>query len=92
MNKTTILTSAGMLAAISSVLQIVHIGYLSPWGMWIDFVAIPWIIAYLLFGGRGAFIVSVISAIIITLVAPSTWLGAVMKWVATLPIWLVPFA
>ncbi|UCC91743.1 MAG: hypothetical protein JSV39_00510 [Candidatus Aenigmatarchaeota archaeon] len=92
MNRTTILTSAGMLAAIASVFQIVHIGYLSPWGMWIDFVAIPWIIAYFLFGGRGALRVSILSAIIITLVAPSTWLGAIMKWVATLPMWLIPFA
>ncbi|MCK4335768.1 MAG: hypothetical protein KAW40_03525 [Candidatus Aenigmarchaeota archaeon] len=92
MKRTTILTSAGMLAAISIVFQIVHIGYPTQWGMWIDFVAIPWVIAYFLFGWRGAFTVSVISAILITLVAPSTWLGAVMKWVATFPMWFVPFA
>ena len=89
-NRTVILTSAGLLAAVSAVLQVVHIGYLSPWGMWIDMVAIPWIIAYFLFGYRGSLVVSVISAVIITLVAPSTWLGAMMKWVATLSMWLVP--
>ncbi|MCD6591067.1 MAG: hypothetical protein J7K72_03800 [Candidatus Aenigmarchaeota archaeon] len=92
MNKTTILTSAGMLAAISIVFQIVHIGYLTQWGMWIDFVAIPWIIAYFLFGWRGALTVSVVTAIAITIVAPSTWLGAIMKWIATFPIWFIPFA
>lgn len=91
MNKTIILTSAGMLAAISSVLQIVHIGYMSPWGMWIDFVAIPWILAYFLFGWRGALTVSSVSSLVITFVDPSTWLGALMKFVATLPMWLIPF-
>lgn len=91
MNRTTILTSAGMLAAISIVFQIVHIGYPTQWGMWIDFVAVPWILAYFLFNWRGALIVSVVTSIIITLVAPSTWLGAVMKWTATLPMWLIPF-
>lgn len=92
MNKTVIVTSAGMLAAISSVLQIVHLGYLSPWGMWIDFVAVPWIIGYFLFSWRGALTVSVVSSLVITFVDPSTWLGALMKFVATLPMWLVPFA
>jgi riboflavin transporter FmnP len=90
MKKTLIAASAGMLAALSSVLQIVHIGYLSPWGMWIDFVAVPWIFGYLLFGWRGALTVSVVSSLIITFVAPSTWLGAAMKFAATLPMWLVP--
>lgn len=91
MNRTLILTSAAMLAAVSSVLQIAHLGYLSPWGMWIDFVAVPWILAYFLFGWRGAFTVSAVSSLIITFVAPSTWLGALMKFTATLPMWAVPF-
>ena len=34
-------------------------------------------------------VVSVLGALIITLVAPSTWLGASMKWLATLPMWLM---
>lgn len=77
------------LAAISAVFQIVHVGYPTPWGMWIDIVAIPWILAFFLYRWRGALIVSVLGAIIITLVAPSTWLGALMKWLATLPMWLM---
>jgi riboflavin transporter FmnP len=85
-------TAFAALAAISAVLQIVHLGWLSPWGMWIDLVAVSWMTAYFLYGGRAAFIVSLVGAIIITLVAPSTWLGAGMKWLATLPMWLVPLA
>jgi riboflavin transporter FmnP len=91
MKNTLILTSAGMLAAISAVFQIVHIGYLSPWGMWIDFVAVPWILAYFLFGWRGALTVSIVSSLVITFVDPSTWLGAFMKFAATLPMWFIPF-
>jgi riboflavin transporter FmnP len=85
------ITSAAALAAISAVLQLVHIGWASPWGMWVDLVAVSWIIAYLLYGGRSALIVSVVGALIITFAAPSTWLGALMKWLATMPMWLVPW-
>jgi len=84
------ITSAAALAAISASLQLVHIGWMSPWGMWLDLVAIPWLIAYFLYGGRSALIVSLVGALIITFLDPSTWLGALMKWLATLPMWLAP--
>lgn len=88
--KTRELAIAAGLAAISAVVQLIHIGYMSPqWGMWIDIVAVTWIIALFLFGLRISFIVSVIGAIIITLFAPDTWLGASMKWLASLPVWLI---
>ncbi len=88
--KTYEIAPIAALAAISAVLQIVHIGWLSPWGMWIDLVGVPWIIAYFLYGGRAGLITSVIGAIIITIVAPSTWLGALLKFTATLPMWFIP--
>lgn len=89
--KTRELALSAGLAAISAVVQLIHIGYMSPqWGMWIDIVAVTWIIALLLFGLRIALIVSIIGAIIITLFAPETWLGASMKWLASLPVWLIP--
>jgi riboflavin transporter len=84
------LALAAGLAAVSAVTQLIHIGYQSPqFGMWIDIVAVTWIIALFLFGLRISFIVSIIGAIIITLFAPDTWLGAGMKWIASLPIWLI---
>jgi len=77
------------LAAISAVTQLIHIGYQSPqWGMWLDIVAVTWLTAFFLYNTKAAFLVSVLGALIITLFAPSTWLGASMKWTATLPIWL----
>lgn len=87
--KTYEISAFAALAAISAVFQIVHLGYQTPWGMWIDVVAIPWILAFFLYRGRGSLIVSTIGAMIITLVAPSTWLGASMKWLATMPMWLM---
>lgn len=86
------ITASAALAAISAALQMLHVGYLSPWGMWIDLVAVSWIIGYFIFGGRTAFAVSIVGALMITLMAPSTWLGAMMKWMATVPMFLVPLA
>lgn len=81
------------LAALSATVQLIHLGYLSPqWGMWIDVVSVSWVIAYFLFGIKPAVLVSAVGAIIITLFAPETWLGASMKLVATLPILLALFA
>lgn len=83
------LTMISSLATVSALLQLAHIGYQSPqFGMWIDFVACSWIIAFFLFGIRGALLTSLISAIIMTLFAPETWLGASMKWTLSLPVLL----
>jgi riboflavin transporter FmnP len=85
------ITGCAALAAISAALQIVHVGYPTQWGMWIDIVAIPWILAFFLFGGKAALSVSLVGSMIITVADPSGWLGASMKWLATLPMWLIPW-
>lgn len=86
-NRELALTAA--LAAVSTVVQLIHLGYQSPqWGMWIDLVAVSWLIAFFLFGLRSALYVSLLGFIVITLFAPDTWLGASMKWLATAPMWL----
>jgi riboflavin transporter FmnP len=80
------------LAALSATVQIIHIGYVSPtWGMWIDVVSVTWVIAYFLFGFQSSLLVSLVGSLIITLFAPETWLGASMKFVATIPIILSLF-
>jgi riboflavin transporter FmnP len=89
--KTYEISACAALAAISAVVQIVHLGYMTQWGMWVDIVAIPWMLAFFLYRGKAAFFVSIVGAIIITLVDPSTWLGAGMKWLATMPMWLIPW-
>lgn len=81
------LASVSALAAFSAVTQLLHIGYQSPqWGMWIDLVAVSWFIAYFLLGFKPALTVVFVSGIIISLFAPDTILGAVMKTTATLPV------
>jgi riboflavin transporter FmnP len=88
--KTREIALAAGLAAVSAVLQLIHIGYQAPqFGMWIDIVAVTWIVGIFLFGPRMAFIVSIMGAVMITLFAPETWLGASMKWVASFPIWFL---
>lgn len=76
-----------VLAALSAIVELIHIGYRSPVGIWIDIVAVPWIMAFFLFGIRGAFITSLIGALIIGLFSPASWLGASLKWIPTLPMW-----
>lgn len=86
------IAQAAGLSALSAITQLIHIGYQSPqFGMWIDVVAVSWLIAFFLFGLRMAFLVSTVGALMITLFAPETWLGAGMKWVATMPMWIVLF-
>ena len=85
------ISACAALAAISAAVQIVHIGWPSPWGMWIDIVAIPWILAFFLFKGRAALSVSIVGSIIIGLAAQSSWLGSSMKFFATLPMFLIPW-
>jgi len=87
-------TAAAALAAISAVLQLAQpfTGWQSPWGMWIDLVAVSWTVAYLIYGPRVAIMVSSAGALIITLISPSSWLGAFMKWTASVPLILTLFA
>ena len=81
---------AGMFAAISIVFQVVHIGFPSPIGMWVDLVGIPWLLAYFLKGFRTALLTAVIATIVIALVCPTGPLGASMKFVATVPMFFIP--
>jgi len=84
------LTSAAALAALSASLQLVHIGVSISY-IWIDLVAIPWIVAFLLYGGRSSLIVSIVAAMLIIFFTPFGFIGGPIKWMATLPMWLIPW-
>ncbi len=62
----------------------------APWGMKIDFVGVIWVLAYFLYGLKEALSVSVITAIFISMVMPTGFLGATMKLIATLPMFVIP--
>lgn len=61
-----------------------------PWGMSIDFVAVPVMLAFFLFGVRCALLVSAGMFIILNFIGFFPPVGAVMKLVATVPMFLVP--
>ena len=90
--KTYTLVSIGLLSAIAAIFQVTHgiIGIQTGFGMTVDLVGVPILLAFFLFGLEGALYTSVIVAIIITLIAPTTWLGASMKFAATVPMFLAP--
>ncbi|MCW4015226.1 MAG: hypothetical protein NWF06_02550 [Candidatus Bathyarchaeota archaeon] len=61
-----------------------------PWGMKVDFVGTIWVLSYLLYGLSTASSVSVITTLFITLFMPTGFVGGIMKFVATIPMFLVP--
>jgi len=64
-----------------------------PWGMAaLDFIAIPWIIAFLLFGLKSGLLTSIIGFLGIFFFSeePFPIVGATMKFSATIPLILVP--
>ena len=62
----------------------------APWGMSIDFVAVPVLIAFFLLGTRYALAVSVGMLVILSFIGGGAYIGATMKFTATLPMFLMP--
>ena len=85
MNRIRLLVLSGVLAAISIVLQMSPLSVETPWGMQVDLVAVPWLVASFLTGLPGGIATSAVSSIVIALVSKAGWLGAVMKFSATIP-------
>lgn len=64
-----------------------------PWGMAaLDFIAVPWVVAFLLLGLKGGLLTSVIGFLSIFLFSeePVPYIGATMKFSATIPLILIP--
>lgn len=61
-----------------------------PWGMKIDFVGVIWVLAFFLYGSSQALCVSIITTIFIAGYSPTAFIGAAMKFLATVPMFLVP--
>jgi len=61
-----------------------------PWGMKVDFVGTIWVLSYFLYGLSAASSVSVITTLFITMFMPTGFVGGIMKFVATMPMFLVP--
>jgi len=83
MHRYKILIGAAILAGVSVLLQVYKVAL--PMGvMDIDAVGVPWLISTFLFGPLGGILTSVVSAIGIGAFATTGWVGAVMKFIATI--------
>ena len=80
---------AAVLAAVSVALQTLPPLFLTPWFMRIDLVAVPWVVAWILFGFKASLLSLIISIPIVGVLGPFAggWVGAIMKAMAS--IWMI---
>jgi len=74
----------GLLLSLSLVLQISPLKVPTQWGMTIDLVAVPIVVIYILLGFWSSVTALVLLFLGLSLVSPASWLGASMKFFATL--------
>jgi riboflavin transporter FmnP len=86
------LVAAGLLAGLSLALQLVNsaVGIPSGWGMTVDLVGLPILLALFILGYGTALEALLAASIGIALIAQTGVIGAVMKFSATLPMLAVP--
>jgi riboflavin transporter FmnP len=93
LNRPTIkIAGATLLAPLAVILQILPPLFVTPWGIRIDLVAIPWILCWIIFGLKPALLSLVISAPLVGFLGPFAggWVGATMKSVASIWMFLIP--
>ena len=86
------LAGAIILAPLAVILQILPPFFVTPWGIRIDLVAIPWMICWIIFGLKPALLSVLISAPLVGALGPFAggWVGATMKSVSTIWMFLIP--
>jgi riboflavin transporter FmnP len=86
------IAGAALLAPLTIILQALPPIFLTPWGMQIDLVAIPWMICWIIFGLKPALLSLLISAPLIGFVGPFAGgaIGALMKPLASVWMFLIP--
>lgn len=85
---------AAVLAALSVSLQVLPPIFLTPWFMRIDIVAVPWVLAWILFGFRSSVLSLIISIPLVGVLGPFAggWVGAIMKSAASIWMIVIPAA
>jgi riboflavin transporter FmnP len=92
-NRPTIkIAGATLLAPLAVILQILPPIFVTPWGIRIDLVAVPWILCWIIFGLKPALLSILISAPLVGILGPFAggWVGATMKSVASIWMFLIP--
>ncbi|MBS7643426.1 hypothetical protein KEJ26_02430 [Candidatus Bathyarchaeota archaeon] len=88
-SKAYFIVSTAIMAALSIIFELIP-SFRVFWGMKIDFVGVIWVLAFFLYGLYEALCVSAITTIFILIYSPTGFVGATMKFVATVPMFLVP--
>ncbi|ASJ09705.1 hypothetical protein A3L11_00080 [Thermococcus siculi] len=76
----------GIMLGLALMLELIPIEMPTVWGMKIDLVAVPIIMAYLLTGFVGGLIAVLLLFAGLSIVSSASWLGAMMKATATLTV------
>ena len=90
--KTYRIVTASLLAALAITLQLTNefIGIKTGFGMTVDLVAVPVLLAFFIFGFKTALDVVIVLTLAIALTASTGYIGAIMKFAATLPMVAIP--
>ena len=78
----------GIMLGLSLVFEVLPIEMPTMWGMKIDLVAVPIIMAYLLTGFEGGLTAVVLLFFGLSIISSASWLGAMMKATATFAVLL----
>ena len=76
----------GLLLSLSLVLQISPLKVPTQWGMTIDLVAVPVVVIYILLGFWSSVMALILLFLGLSLISSASWLGASMKFFATLSV------
>jgi riboflavin transporter FmnP len=90
-SRTYILVATAVMSTIAIVMDLLPLPRVI-WGMKIDLVGAIWVLTFFLYGWKPALTVSSITAIYIAMFSDTGYVGALMKFIATIPMFLVPAA
>jgi len=92
LKKSSDIAIVAMFLALIAIFQLLKppLGYVSPWGISVDLVALPVLLAFFLYGFRVSLTVCFGLFFIVSIVAAEGLIGGTMKWVATMPMIITP--
>ncbi|HOP09380.1 MAG TPA: hypothetical protein PK718_02235 [Candidatus Methanofastidiosa archaeon] len=92
LKKSTDVALVAMFLALIAIFQLLKppLGYVSPWGISVDLVALPVLLAFFLYGFRTSITVCFGLFFIVSIIASEGLIGGTMKWLATMPMIITP--
>lgn len=90
LEKSTVKTAgAALLSPMAVLMQVLPPVFFTPWFTRVDFVAVPWVLCWVVFGFKASILCLLISAPLIGIFYPlhGGWVGATMRLVAS--VWVV---